>query len=134
MNRIAKVRHLGVVFGIKAIIADHFKMFVRNMADKPLDKVHGGKGFMNKNAVFVAVVMKGDGLAIIGVNTGSGDDRTPEITADIFGNLMRIADTGFGINIKTLLVFAITFRLHFFERRTDFGFHFIEQSRAKSIA
>ena len=38
------------------------------------------------------------------------------------------------LNIKTLLVFTITFRLHFFERRTDFGFHFIEQSRAKSIA
>ena len=25
MNRIAEVRHLGVVFGIKPIIADHFK-------------------------------------------------------------------------------------------------------------
>lgn len=83
MNRIAEVRHLGVVFGIKAIIADHFKMFVRNMADKPLDKVHGGKGFMNKNAVFVAVVMKGDGLAIIGVNPGSGDDRSSQIASNI---------------------------------------------------
>ena len=40
MNRIAELRHLGVVFGIKAIIADHFKMFVRNMADESLNKVH----------------------------------------------------------------------------------------------
>ena len=37
-------------------------------------------------------------------------------------------------SIKTLLVFTITFRLHFFEGRPDFGFHFIKQSRAKSIA
>ena len=47
-----------------------------------------------------------------------------KITPNVFYNKSRIAEVGFGINIKTLLVFAITFRLHFFERRTDCGFHF----------
>ena len=40
MNGIAKVRHLGMVFGINTIIANHFEMFVGNMADESLDKVH----------------------------------------------------------------------------------------------
>ena len=134
MNRIAKVRHLGVVFGIKAIIADHFEMFVRNMADESLDKVHGGKGFMNKNAVFVAVVMKGDGLAIIGVNPGSGNDRSSQIASNIVGNLMRIADTGFGINIKTLWAQFINQRFHGREGRTETSSQTIKQSGSKGKA
>lgn len=128
MNRIAEVRHLVVVFGIKAIIADHFKMFVRNMADKPLDKVQGGKGFMNKNAVFVAVVMKGDGLAIIGVNPGSGNDGSSQIAANIVGNLMGIADIGFGINIKPLGAEFINQGFHGIKRRTETGGQMIKQS------
>ena len=134
MNRIAKVRHLGVVFGIKAIIADHFKMFVRNMADKPLDKVHGGKGFMNKNAVFVAVVMKGDGLAIRGVNPGSGNDRSSQIASNIVGNLMGIADIGFGINIKPLGAAFINQGFHGIKRRTETGGQMIKQSRPEGKA
>ncbi len=43
MNRIAEERHLGMMFGINSVITDHFKMLVRNMADEPLDKIHGGK-------------------------------------------------------------------------------------------
>lgn len=101
VNRIAKVRHLGMGFGINLIIADHFKMLVGNMTDEPLDKVHGGKGFMDKNAVFMTVVMKSDRLAIIGVDAGSGNDGTTEVTADIVGNLVGITDIGFGININT---------------------------------
>lgn len=128
IDGIAEVRHLRVVFGIKPIIADHFEMFIRNMADEPLDKVHGGKGFMNKNAVFVAVVMKGDGLAIIGVNPGSGNDGSSQIAANIVGNLMGIADVGFGINIKPLGAEFINQGFHGIKRRTETVGQMIKQS------
>ena len=82
----------------------------------------------------MAIIMKGNRLAIIGVNTGSGDDRTPEITADIFGNLMRIADTGFGINIKTLWAQFINQRFHGREGRTETSSQTIKQSGSKGKA
>lgn len=38
-----------------------------------------------------------------------------------------------GINVKTVFMLRIAIRFHFFERRTDFGLHFIKQSSAESI-
>lgn len=82
----------------------------------------------------MAIIMKGNRLAIIGVDTGSGDDRTPEITADIFGNLMRIADIGFGINIKALWAQFINQRFHGREGRSETSSQTIKQSGSKGKA
>ena len=69
MNRIAKVRHLGVVFGIKAIIADHFEMFFRDMLGEACHEIKNGDGFRDQFFVFMAVVMERNRLADIRVNT-----------------------------------------------------------------
>lgn len=134
MNRIAKVWHLGMVFGINPIIADHFKMLVGNMADELLDKVHGRKGFVDQKSILMAVIMKGNRLPIIGVNAGTGNDRTPQITADIIGNLMGIADVGFGINIKTLGTEFVNQGFHGREARTETSSQTIKQSGPKGKA
>lgn len=68
IDGIAKVGHLGMLFGINPVVTDHFEMFVGNMADEALDESHGRKGFVNQEVIFMAVVMKGDRLTIIGVD------------------------------------------------------------------
>jgi len=134
VNRIAKVRHLGMVFGINPIIADHFKMLAGNMADEPLDQVHGRNGFVDQEAILMAVVMKSDRLTIIGVNPGSGNDRTTEVTADIVGNLMGITDIGFGIDIKPLGTEFINQGFHGREGRTETSSQTIKQSSPEGKA
>lgn len=51
----------------------------------------------------------------------------------IFDNCFGVTFVRFGINVKTVLMLRIAIRFHFFERRTDFGLHFIKQSSAESI-
>ena len=80
------------------------------------------------------VVMEGNHFAIVFIDTGSGNNRTAKIAPDIFHNDLGIAEVWFCINIKSMFVFPVTFRFHFFERRTDFGLHFIKQGSAESIA
>ena len=55
------------------------------------------------------VVMESDHFTIVFINSGCGNDRTTKITPNVFYNNSGIAEVGFGINIKTLLVFTITF-------------------------
>ena len=127
----------GINFSVTCInptIPNHFKMFFRNVANETLDEFHSRNRFFYVLFILMPVVMESDHFTIVFINSGCGNDRATKITPNVFYNNSGIAEVGFGINIKTLLVFTITFRLHFFERRTDFGFHFIEQSRAKSIA
>ena len=73
-------------------------------------------------------------MAIIGVNPGSGNDRSSQIASNIVGNLMGIADIGFGINIKTLWAQFINQRFHGREGRTETSSQTIKQSGSKGKA
>lgn len=108
--------------GIDPAIPDHFKMFFGDVADEPPDEFHSGNRFFYVLSVLMSVVMESDHFPVVFINSGSGNDRTAKITPNVFDNGIRIAEAGFGINIKTLLVFTVAFRFHFFERRTDPGF------------
>ena len=78
--------------------------------------------------------MESNGLSIIPVDPGCGYDGSAKIASNIFSNYFRIAEIGFGIDIEALFVLAVAFRFYFFKGRTYFVFHFIEESRAESIA
>ena len=77
--------------------------------------------------------MKSDRVTVIGINSGSGDNRTPEITADVFGNSFWIAFIGFCINIESMYMFFIAKSFNFFKGRSNPAFHFIKKSSAKGI-
>lgn len=111
--------------GIKAIVTDHFKMFIRDMADKTCTKIQNRNGFVNKNIIFMAIVMEGDKVPIIMVNTFCGNNRSSEISADILSDNGWITTLIFGINIETMFVKFVHGRFHFFKRRTKKGSHFI---------
>ena len=63
----------------------------------------------------MTVVVEGDKVAIILVNSGSGNDGTTKITANILCNDFRITFIRFGINIESMFVLFVTGGFDFFE-------------------
>ena len=119
---------------IESAIANHFKMFFRDMANQFFDEIDGREGFPDIFTIFMAVVVESDRISIIGINPGSSNHRSSKITADVFYHSPRIAEIRFRIDIETMFVFSVTERFDFFKRRTNDRFHFIEESGPESIA
>lgn len=119
---------------VQAAIADHFKVLFRDMADQTLDEIHNRDRFLHIFFIFVTVVVKSNHIAIIVVDSGSGDDWSAKITADVFDHCFGIAEVRFCVNIKSLFVIPVTFGFYFFKGRSDSGFQFIQKSSAESIA
>ena len=46
-----------MVFCINAVVADHFKVPVRDMYDQPFDKVNGGDAFGHSFMVLMALIV-----------------------------------------------------------------------------
>ena len=82
----------------------------------------------------MAVIVEGDKVAIIFINTGSGDNGAAKITANIFGNGFWIAFIGFGVDIEAMFMVFIAGCFYFFERRAECCLQFIQKSSAKGIA
>ena len=120
--------------GINAAIADHLKIFFRDMADQTLYKLHDRDGFFHIFIILMAIVMEGNEVAIVFVNAGSSDHRTAEIAADILDSSFGITGIGFGIDIETVFVFPVTASLHLFKRRADLSLQFIKECRTEGIA
>lgn len=89
------------------------------MGDEPFDKINGRDGFLHVFIIFMTVVMKGNRIVIIAVYPGGCDNGPSKVTADIFDGCLRVTEVGFGINIETLFMAAVTFGFHFFERNAN---------------
>lgn len=126
VDSFAKVPINFPVPGIKAIVARHFEIFFRDMLDEQLNKINGGKSLFNERIVFMPVIVEGNIIAVIGINSGKCNDRTPKVTADIFDNGFRVTETGFCINIKAIFVLMVYLGLGLFERRANAFFQFIQ--------
>ena len=118
---------------IQAAIADHFKMFFRDMPGETFDEIHDRQSFLHILVVFMAVIVESDGIPVIPVNSGSGNYRPAKVAADIFCHYFRITKIRFGINIEAMFVLCVTARFHFFERWTDLVFQFIKESGPESV-
>ena len=100
--------------GINAAIADHLKMFFRDMADQTLYKLHDRDGLFHICIILMAVVMEGNEVTIIFVNAGSCDHRTAEIAADILDSSFGVTGIGFGIDIEACLLYTSVSAFIFF--------------------
>lgn len=116
--------------GINAAIADHLKMFFRDMTDQTLYKFHDRDSLFHILIIFMAIVMEGNEVSIIVVNAGSSDHRA----ADIFDSSFRVTVIGFGIDIEAVFVFPVAASLHLFKRRADLSLQFIQESSTESVA
>ena len=85
-NKRTKMMSLNVLFSIKAIVTDHFKMFLRDMDNEFFDEIPSGNSFGNEFVIFMSVVMKSDEITIIIVNAGRGNNKSAEIATDIVKN------------------------------------------------
>ena len=81
----------------------------------------------------MSIVVEGDKVTIIIINTGSGNDWPSKIATNVFGDDFRITFIRLGINIETFFVIFIAGRLNLFESRTDFRFHLIQKGSAEGI-
>lgn len=118
---------------IQTIVTDLFEMLFRDMPDQAGNEFHYWDGFHNELVVFMPVVMKSNIFTIVFINAGSGNDGSARISADVFGNNLRIAFVGLGINIKAIFVVVITFSFDFFEGGTQLMFHKIQKGSTESI-
>lgn len=110
---------------IQAFIADHFKVFFRDMANQTFNEIHSRDGFLHIFFIFVTDVVESNHTAIIAVDSGGGNGWPAKITSDIFDYCFWVTQIGFGINIEYLFVVIVTFGLYFFKGRVDLGFQFI---------
>lgn len=120
--------------GIKAVIAYHLEIPVRDMLDEQGDKVQDRDSFADKSVVLMAVVMESDEAAIIGINAFKGDSGPTEITANIFSDDTRVAKIRFRVNIETIIVFPVNKGFGFLERGPQAFFHEIKERGLESIA
>ena len=100
-----------MVFCINAVVADHFKVPVRDMYDQPFDKVNGRDAFCDCFMILMALIMERHEITVIGINPGSSNNRSPKVSDDVFnGDIRRISKerTGGGLN-KRAIFFAPLF-------------------------
>ena len=74
------------------------------------------------------IVVESHIITIVRINARGGNNRPPKVTADVFYDSVRVAETGFGINIETVFILFINSRFGLFKRRTDMGFKFVKES------
>lgn len=73
-------------------------------------------------------------ITIIFINTRSSNDRTSQISADIFNCNVRSTKVGFGTNIKTICMIFIDIILNLAERGPDGIRHFFKKNLAEGKA
>ena len=103
-----------MVFCINAVVADHFKVPVRDMYDQPFDKVNGRDAFCDCFMVLMALIMERHEITVIGINPGSSNNRSPKVSDDVFnGDIRRISKerTEGGLNKRA--AFVPSYSIHF---------------------
>ena len=107
------------MLGIDAIVTEHFEMLLRDVNDMPLDEIQGRNRFSNGFIIFVTSVVKSNIIPIVIINTRGSDNRSAEISADVFNGDIRSAKVGFSTNIETISMFGLHFIFDFSKRRTN---------------
>ena len=108
-------------------------MFFGDVYNQFLDEVQSRDGFSNCFVVFVSGVMKGYIFAVIIINTGCGNNRSAEVSADVFNGNIRRAEIWLCTNIKTIGVFRIHFIFNFTKSGTNTKRELFKQYFTKGI-
>jgi len=80
------------------------------------------------------VVVEGNILTVIGINARRGDDRSAEVSADVFDDLFIVGEGGFSVDIKAVRTAFVNIGFGFFERGADLRFHMIQKRGTEGIA
>jgi len=110
---------------IKAVIAKHFEVFIRDMANEFLNKFSSRNSFGNKLVIFVSFVVESNVLAVIMVDSGHANNRSTKIASDIIDDVFGIGNGRFGINIETIGTVFVAISFYLFEGRSKMLFEFV---------
>ena len=100
-------------------------MFFWDVTDETFYEIHDRQSLLHILVVFVTVIVESNGISVIPVNPGCGNNESAKIAADVFGDCFWITKIRFGIDIEAVFVLAVTFRFYFFKGRTNPVFQFI---------
>lgn len=120
--------------GVDAIVAYLLEMFFRDMLYETVYEIESRNRFHDQPVILVAVIVEGDHVTVIFINTGGGNDGPAKIAADVFSNDLRVTFIGFCMDIKTVFVVSVDRGPDLFERRADPGFQFIQECSLEGIA
>lgn len=118
---------------VNAAVADHFVMLFRDMPDETRYEIHNRDRFFHICIILMPVIMEGNKVAVIFIDPGGSNDRTAKIAADVFDNSSGITFVWLCVNIEAVFVLPVATGFNLFERRTNTGFHVVQQSGTESI-
>lgn len=116
-----------MVFCINAIVAYHFKVLVRDMYDQTIDKVNVRDTFRDGFMILMAFIMECHIIPVIGINPGSGNDRSSKVSADIFNGDIRRTQVRFDSNINAFGMVFVDLIFKPFKRRPQFRRELIQK-------
>lgn len=119
--------------GINTVITDHFEMLLWDMLDEAFHELKCRNGFDDEFLITVAVVVEGDMITIIGINSFGGDGRSAEISADVGRDLFHVTLVRLCVDVETILMEFIDASLLFFEGRADFFLQKIKENSAERM-
>ena len=125
---------MDVALRVDAVITDHFEVLVRDVDDQLFDEIGSGDGFRDESVVLMPVVVESDGMAVIMIDTGSGDNGPAQISADVFDDLFWVCKSRLGINVEAIRAMLIDIGFGFFEGFADVLLHMVQQGGAEGIA
>ena len=108
-------------------------MFFGDMDNEFLNEVQSRNGFSNSFIVFVSGVMKGYVFTVISINTRCGNNRSAEVSADVFNGNIRGAEIRLCTNIKPIRVIRVHFIFNFTKRWANTGNKLLKQYFTEGI-
>ena len=109
-----------MVLCINAVVADHFKMLVRDMYNQAFDKVGDGNTFRDRFMILMALIMERHEITVIGINPGSSNNRSPKVSADVFNGDIRRTQVRLSSNIKAFGMVFVELIFKLLKRRSQF--------------
>ena len=95
------------------------------MLNKSGNKIKSRDFFNNIFVIFMSVVMKSYGISVVGIDSGSSNNRTSLVALNVFSNCFRITKIWFCINIETVFTMIVNQRFHTFKRIAKFAMKFV---------
>ena len=98
-----------------------------------VNKIKDWKIFSHKFVILMTVVMEGNKVTIVSIDTRSSNYRPAKISSNIFDYIGRIAFIRHGTDIETIFVVSIDGRFYFFKGVAKVYMQFVKQGGLKRI-
>ena len=82
----------------------------------------------------MTIIMKGYIFTVVFVDAGCSDNRSAQITTDIFCDSFRVAEIWFSVDVKAIFTMLINMSLQGFKRFSEFGIQKVQQGSTEGIA